>query len=100
MATVKNERKINSLLHQMEQKIGYDAYKKKALVEEQKNAEMSSLMRNLSQLEQQDPMRVAPIVNENNREERVKEDMRHKERQRVMGRVYQRQRSRGQRTYS
>ncbi|MBQ8481399.1 MAG: hypothetical protein IJ532_02555 [Alphaproteobacteria bacterium] len=99
MATVKNERKINSLLHQMEQQTGYDAYKKKIAAEEQKNAEMSALVKNLSQLEQQDPMRVAPIVNQNNREERIKEDMRHKERQRVMGRVYQRQVSRGQRTY-
>ena len=95
-----NERKINSLLHQMEQKTGYNEYKKKMIAEEQKNAEISALVKNLSQLEQQDPMRVAPVVNQNNREERVKEDMRHRERQRVMGRVYQRQRSRGQRTYS
>ena len=100
MATAKNERKINSLLRQMEQQTGYDAYKKKADAEKQKNAEMSAFIKSLSQLEQQDPVRVAPMRNENNREERMKEDHRHKERQNVMSRVYQRQRSRGQRTYS
>ncbi|MBR1600119.1 MAG: hypothetical protein IJ677_00920 [Alphaproteobacteria bacterium] len=100
MATAKNERKINSLLRQMEQQTGFDAYKKKAEAEKQKASEFSDLVRNLAQLEQQDPMRVAPVVNENNRDERAKEDQRHKERQNVMRRVYQRQHARSQRTYS
>ena len=100
MPSVRNERKINSLLQQMEQQTGYSVYKEKAAAEQKKQEEFSSLIKDLSVLEQQDPMRISPIANENNRQERKKEDERHRERQNIMVRVQNRQRVRGERTYS
>lgn len=100
MATVKNDRKINALLQQMQQQTGLDDYKKKKVAEERKNNELSSYLKDLSQLEMQDPLRVTPQVNINDREERVKEDQRHSERRRIMTRVNVRQNTRGERTYS
>lgn len=100
MAAVKNDRKINALLQQMQQQTGLDDYKKKKEAEERKNNEFSSYVKDLAQLEMQDPLRVTPQANINDREERVKEDQRHRERRRIMARVNVRQNTRGQRTYS
>lgn len=99
MAPINNDRKINALLLQMQQQTGLDEYKEKTEAKRKKDEELSLIVKDLSQLEKQDPMRVAPQVNENNRQEREREDLKHKERKRVMERVYNRQRARGQRTY-
>ena len=99
MASGKNDRKINSLLQQMQQRTGLTEYKEKMEAEQQKESDLSPLIKDLSQLEQQDPMRVAPIAKENNREERKIESLRHRERQNIMMRVDTRQRQRGGRTY-
>ena len=99
MAPANNDRKINALLLQMQQQTGLDEYKEKTETKRKKEEELSLIVKDLSQLEKQDPMRVAPQVNENNRQEREREDLKHRERKRVMERVYSRQRSRG-RTYS
>lgn len=99
MASGKNDRKINSLLQQMQQRTGLTEYKEKMEAEQQKENDLSPLIKDLSQLEQQDPMRVAPIAKENNREERKIESLRHRERQNIMMRVDTRQRQRGGRTY-
>jgi len=99
MAFVKNERKINSLLQQMQQQTGVDEYKQKAEQKLKQDEEFSLIIRDLSRVDKQDPMRVAPQVNENNRTEREREDLKHRERRRIMRRVYNRQRSREERTY-
>ena len=99
MAPANNDRKINALLLQMQQQTGLDEYKEKTEAKRKKEEELSLVIKDLSQLEKTDPLRVAPQVNENNRQEREREDLKHKERKRVMERVYSRQRSRG-RTYS
>ena len=99
MAATKNDRKINSLLQQMQQQTGLAEYKAKVEAERQKENDLSPLIKDLSLLEQQDPMRVAPIAKENNREERKIEGLRHRERQNIMMRVNTRQRQREGRTY-
>ena len=100
MAPANNDRKINALLLQMQQQTGLDEYKEKTEAKRKKDEELSLIVKDLSQLEKQDPMRMTPQVNENNRQEREREDLKHRERKRVMERVYNRQRARGQRTYS
>lgn len=101
MSAVRNEIKINALLQQMEQQTGYAAYKAKIEAEQKKREEFSPYLKNLAQLEQQDPLRVSPMANENTRKEREKEELRHRERQNIMMRVQNRQymREQNQRTY-
>ena len=84
----------------MQQQTGLAAYKEKVEAGRKKDDDLSLLMKDLSQLEQQDPMRITRLANENNREEREKEGLRHRERQNIMMRVNSRQRLRSERTYS
>lgn len=100
MSANRNERKINTLLHQMEKQTGYDVHMNKIKEDQAKREELSPYLRDLSQIEQQDPLRVAPIPKENTREERKIEELRQKERENIMARVYRRQRMRTPRTYS
>ena len=100
MAFVKNERKINLLLQQMQQQTGVDDYKQKTEAERKKDEELSLIMKDLSKVDTQDPMRLTPQINENNRTEREREDLKHRERRRIMRLVHNRQRSREERTYS
>lgn len=99
MAFINNDRKINSLLQQMQEKVGLSEYKAKAEAKQKEEENMSALIKDLSKIDQQDPMRISPIVNENNREERKIEELRHRERQNVMMRVNIRQRMRESRSY-
>lgn len=99
MAAVKNERRINSLLQQLNRQTGYDEYTQKAAHENTASKELADLSLKLSpeklqELDRQDIMRLSPRPNENTREELVKEDERHRRRQRVMARTYQRQHQR------
>lgn len=100
MSATKNTRKINNLLKQMEQQTGYADYKNKVDMEQKKHEEFSAYIKDLAEIDRQDPLRVSPLANENNREERKIEELRHKERQNIMVRVNNRQRLRGSRTYS
>lgn len=100
MAVEKNERRINSLLQQMNRQTGYaDLLDKidtqseyKDIIDE--NKEMASITKDLKLIDQQDVLRLRPIPNENSREELVKEEDRHRIRGRVHHRVRQRVRIR------
>lgn len=88
MSEIRDKRKIDAYMSRLNEQTGYAAVMEKAKQEREKEAQQRDL---LNKLERPDPMRVRPVPNENSREELEREDLRHKERQRVYRRVRQRE---------